>query len=39
MTSLIFPDSLGKGFELFSNGGTEKPLSLDVYQFKSSWSS
>jgi sucrose-6-phosphate hydrolase SacC (GH32 family) len=39
MTSLIFPDSLGKGFELFSNGGTVKLLSLDVYQLKSRWSS
>ncbi|WP_409296770.1 glycoside hydrolase family 32 protein [Peribacillus sp. SCS-26] len=34
MTHLVFPDSLGKNFELFSNGGTATLISLDFYQLK-----
>jgi fructan beta-fructosidase len=34
MTSLIFPDSVSKGIELFSNCGNVKLLSLDFYRLK-----
>ncbi|WP_409293222.1 GH32 C-terminal domain-containing protein [Peribacillus sp. SCS-37] len=35
ITNLVFPDSTGRGLELFSNGGTATLIFLDFYQLKS----